>query len=339
MVGQSYANIFMISGNESQKLTAVSFATRDVKRNYEINIYKNPTKTKQPNTSDTTLRYNPDSGELLTTIKGTTTYAGYYTLDLLDDIILKADDVISIVVSFDTNTVMESSTGKDYIGVGADSSNVTDDDQSFFSKQGISSASKTFYDTNIPGYKGINVNYCIKAFTNDVKTESISAPKLQKVEQNGTNKVNVSWSIVDNATGYRLYRSENADSGYSVIYTGSAASYTDSTVTAGKTYYYKVAAYNANSVESEPSDIKSVQISAPVVKTYTVKFMKNGTVVSTQTVAEGDSAVAPASVEKEKNFRRWDRTFSNITSDLIVNAVYKVTEYDGVDYSAIFDAE
>ena len=67
--------------------------------------------------------------------------------------------------------------------------------------------------------------------------------------------------------------------------------------------------------------------------------MKNGTVVSTQTVAEGDSAVAPASVEKEKNFRRWDRTFSNITSDLIVNAVYKVTEYDGVDYSAIFDAE
>ena len=339
MVGQSYANIFKISGNESQKLTAVSFATRDVKRNYEINIYKNPTKTKQPNTSDTTLRYNPDSGELLTTIKGTTTYAGYYTLDLSDDIILKADDVISIVVSFDTNTVMESSTGKNYVGVGADSSNVTDDDQSFFSKQGISSASKTFYDTNKPGYKGINVNYCIKAFTNDVKTESISAPKLQKVEQNGTNKVNISWSIVDNATGYRLYRSENADSGYSVIYTGSAVSYTDSTVTAGKTYYYKVAAYNANSVESEPSDIKSVQISAPVVKTYTVKFMKNGTVVSTQTVAEGDSAVAPASVEKEKNFRRWDRTFSNITSDLIVNAVYKVTEYDGVDYSAIFDAE
>ena len=339
MVGQSYANIFKISGNESQKLTAVSFATRDVKRNYEINIYKNPTKTKQPNTSDKTLRYNPDSGELLTTIKGTTTYAGYYTLDLSDDIILKADDVISIVVSFDTNTVMESSTGENYVGVGADSSNVTDDDQSFFSKQGISSASKTFYDTNIPGYKGINVNYCIKAFTNDVKTESISAPKLQKVEQNGTNKVNVSWSIVDNATGYRLYRSENADSGYSVIYTGSAVSYTDSTVTAGKTYYYKVAAYNANSVESELSDIKSVQISAPVVKTYTVKFMKNGTVVSTQTVAEGDSAVAPASVEKEKNFRRWDRTFSNITSDLIVNAVYKVTEYDGVDYSAIFDAE
>lgn len=274
MTGQSYANIFKISGNESQKLTAVSFATRDVKRNYEINIYKNPTKTKQPNTSDKTLRYNPDSGELLTTIKGTTTYAGYYTLDLSDDIILKADDVISIVVSFDTNTVMESSTGENYVGVGADSSNVTDDDQSFFSKQGISSASKTFYDTNIPGYKGINVNYCIKAFTNDVKTESISAPKLQKVEQNGTNKVNVSWSIVDNATGYRLYRSENADSGYSVIYTGSAVSYTDSTVTAGKTYYYKVAAYNANSVESELSDIKSVQISAPVVKTYTVKFMK-----------------------------------------------------------------
>ena len=47
---------------------------------------------------------------------------------------------------------MESSTGENYVGVGADSSNVTDDDQSFFSKQGISSASKTFYDTNIPGY-------------------------------------------------------------------------------------------------------------------------------------------------------------------------------------------
>ena len=339
MVGQSYANIFKVGGSDRQQLSAVSFATRDVQRNYEINIYKNPTKTKQPNTSDTTLRYNPDSGELLTSINGTTLYAGYYTVDISDEIIVDAGDVISIVVSFDKNTIMENSISEQYVGVGADSVNVTDDDQSFFSKQGMSSESKTFYDTNIPGYKGINVNYCIKAFTNNVENENIDAPVLQKVEQTGTNKADITWSTVDGAIGYELYRSEKSDSGYSVVYKGNANSYSDQTVSSGKIYYYKVVAYNVNNVLSEASAVKSVQITAPVVKSYTVKFMKGSTVVSTQKVNEGDAAVAPVTIENERNFRRWDKDFSNVISDLVVNAVYKVTEYNGVDYSDVFDAE
>ncbi|MDR3171754.1 MAG: fibronectin type III domain-containing protein [Treponema sp.] len=58
----------------------------------------------------------------------------------------------------------------------------------------------------------------------------------------------ISWNYVNGVTGYRLYRSTNLDSGYTEIadITGYYTSYTDTGVSAGTTYYYKVAAYNAN---------------------------------------------------------------------------------------------
>lgn len=48
-----------------------------------------------------------------------------------------------------------------------------------------------------------------------------------------------------------------------------------------------VVAYNANNVLLEGSAVKSVQVTAPVLKTYTVKFMKGDTVISIQNVTKG----------------------------------------------------
>jgi fibronectin type 3 domain-containing protein len=69
----------------------------------------------------------------------------------------------------------------------------------------------------------------------------------------------VSWNYVEGVTGYHLYRSTNPDSDYVEItdITGYYNnSYTDTDVSAGSTYYYKVAAYNANG-EGELSSAKS----------------------------------------------------------------------------------
>lgn len=52
-----------------------------------------------------------------------------------------------------------------------------------------------------------------------------------------------------------------------------------------------------------------MQITAPVVKSYTVKFMKGSTVVSTQKVNEGDAAVAPVTIENEKILEDGTRIF------------------------------
>ncbi|MCL1810884.1 MAG: CehA/McbA family metallohydrolase [Methanomassiliicoccaceae archaeon] len=58
--------------------------------------------------------------------------------------------------------------------------------------------------------------------------------------------------------------------------------------------------------------------------TYTVTFKDwDGTILKTQTVEEGSNATAPANPSRAGyTFAGWDRTFSNVTGDLTVNARY-----------------
>ena len=57
---------------------------------------------------------------------------------------------------------------------------------------------------------------------------------------------------------------------------------------------------------------------------YTVTFLgADGEILDTQTVVYGGSASAPVPPEIDgKNFVRWDRAFTNVTSDLTVTAIY-----------------
>ena len=60
------------------------------------------------------------------------------------------------------------------------------------------------------------------------------------------NKVKLTWSGVDGATGYRIYRSTSKTTGFKKIKsitTSSKVTYTNSNVSCGTTYYYKVRAY------------------------------------------------------------------------------------------------
>ncbi|MBQ1977808.1 MAG: InlB B-repeat-containing protein, partial [Ruminococcus sp.] len=83
---------------------------------------------------------------------------------------------------------------------------------------------------------------------------------------------------------------------------------------------------------------------------YTVTFKDwDGTVLSTQSVEEGESAVAPETPVREADskytytFKRWDKTFSGVTQDLVVTAVYTQTlnkftvifkDFDGKELSS-----
>lgn len=63
------------------------------------------------------------------------------------------------------------------------------------------------------------------------------------------NSIKLSWSKVNGADGYAIYRSTSKSSGFACVKTvesGSTTTYTDGGLSCGKTYYYKVAAVSKN---------------------------------------------------------------------------------------------
>lgn len=65
------------------------------------------------------------------------------------------------------------------------------------------------------------------------------------------------------------------------------------------------------------------------INKYTVTFMDGEKVLATFTnVTHGDTVTAPEVPEKDgKTFKKWDKGFSNVTSDLTINAVYDVDTF------------
>lgn len=64
------------------------------------------------------------------------------------------------------------------------------------------------------------------------------------------------------------------------------------------------------------------------INSYTVTFMDGKTVLKTEKVQHGSAATAPEVPEQDgKTFKEWDKGFSNVTSDLTINAVYDVDTF------------
>lgn len=68
------------------------------------------------------------------------------------------------------------------------------------------------------------------------------SPEISSIQSRNSAKLRISWNLVPNAVSYEVYRSSTLDGKYSKIATvaGTKASYDDSTVQAGVSYYYKV---------------------------------------------------------------------------------------------------
>lgn len=107
---------------------------------------------------------------------------------------------------------------------------------------------------------------------NDVKVDKYFASSVKKTTVKATSSkaktVNVKWKKVSGAAGYIVYRSTSENGTYkqcTEIKKGSTVTYTDKNLKSGKTYYYKVVAYNYVNgkniqVHSEFSDAARIKV-------------------------------------------------------------------------------
>lgn len=95
------------------------------------------------------------------------------------------------------------------------------------------------------------------------------------------NKIKLSWNKVTGASGYKIYRSTSADGKMvlcKTITSGSTLSYTDTGLTNGRRYYYKVIAYRTvngarqysyySQIKSERTHVAQPKITSVKSKTY-----------------------------------------------------------------------
>jgi cellulose 1,4-beta-cellobiosidase len=127
------------------------------------------------------------------------------------------------------------------------------------------SASYTFtgLDSNTTYYFRITaINSNGESSQSSAVSAKTQAPPLQKpnapygspvITAQTTNSLTLGWNASSNATGYKLYRATGDSNSFTVVYTGSARTYTNSGLTSGVTYKYKVTATNSAG-ESEFSD-------------------------------------------------------------------------------------
>ena len=92
----------------------------------------------------------------------------------------------------------------------------------------------------------------------------VAAPVIKITTSSG--KPKISWSKVDGATKYYVYRSTDGKN-YSLLITTEKTSVTNTKATIGTTYYYKVRAVRADGVKSGYSNVKSIKCvpAAPTV--------------------------------------------------------------------------
>lgn len=90
--------------------------------------------------------------------------------------------------------------------------------------------------TGIAGYYGLQ------------KKNALEIPELGTIVPDGDGALKLTWSAVKKAAGYQIYRAESEQGKYKKIATLTGAetvTYTDTALTNGKTYYYKVCAYTS----------------------------------------------------------------------------------------------
>jgi len=156
---------------------------------------------------------------------------------------------------------------------------------------------------------------------------SPSTPSGLTATVQSQNSIRISWNAVSGATGYNVYRSTSATVNYTNIITTASTSYTDTGLTTGTAYYYKVSAYNSYGTSSQSGYVSATPSSVP---TYTINFDSNGGTgtIAPMTALSGTSITLPNGSGFSKigyTFGGWSTNISGTGNTYGSGASYSVT--------------
>ena len=154
--------------------------------------------------------------------------------------------------------------------------------------------------------------------------ENMNPINLGKVEELKLNDNVLTWKHNPDAKAYAVYAS-NKELTFTeseiVALVGSVTDTVEWKSTLGEGYNYGVRAVSRTNTLGEETKLNKIE-------TYVVKFVDDEeNILSEQIVEKGSSATAPEKPKKEGySFMGWDQNFDNVTSDLVVKALFEKIE-------------
>jgi fibronectin type 3 domain-containing protein/archaellum component FlaG (FlaF/FlaG flagellin family) len=160
-------------------------------------------------------------------------------------------------------------------------------------------AAASYTDTGLSS--GTRYYYKVSAVDNEAEsaqsvsvsgTTRLSAPSGLNVSSAATGSITLNWSSVPEASSYKVYRSTRADSTsypYNQIGTSVATSYTDTGLSAGTTYYYKVVAVNGGEESDKSGYISALPVPSAPAGVSVVTASSSSIRVSWSTVTGAES--------------------------------------------------
>lgn len=130
--------------------------------------------------------------------------------------------------------------------------------------------------TNTSAKAGTKYYYRVRAVSDPVtniasalcspkyRTCDLPQPTVRGTHNEDTGKNKLEWDAVDGASAYEIYRSAQKDGEYKLIKTVTKLDFTNTSVKAGETWYYRVVAVHENTAaNSAPSAIKTLTCDLP----------------------------------------------------------------------------
>ncbi len=165
---------------------------------------------------------------------------------------------------------------------------------------------------------------------------SFAAPYIMSLSSTSS-KISIQWSPVYGATEYFVCRSTSENGTYSRTATTSTMTYTDSDIEAGKTYYYKVEAYNGSTrLESLTESVLPQVVNTPSIY-YRASLATGSITVKWTFVLPATKYYVYRSTSTSSNYEKVGTTTKTVFVDTGLESgtkyYYKIIASNGTDDS------